>query len=235
MKIYYVRHAETIQNTLERWSSVPVDMWPADLHKDRSHLSRLGELQARALAPKLRQYSFDTIFVSPLWRALETIQPYLEATDQRAIVWPELREITTIGEYAECSRDQIGTVGLPEPSPDFFEGEPIVLSQEQQSRFVIETGSELHTKIGSDIRQGSADVTQMLRSVQKRLFEQQALGRKSILLVGHAISGRFLLWLLTGKDQIKQLSIENTKLWMVESFGVGTCALRMFNDEPHSM
>ena len=38
------------------------------------------------------QYRFDFIASSPLWRARNTIMPYLRATKRKAEIWPELKE-----------------------------------------------------------------------------------------------------------------------------------------------
>ena len=44
------------------------------------------------LADVLSGWSFDRIITSPLQRALQTIAPYLAATQQRAEIWPEIAE-----------------------------------------------------------------------------------------------------------------------------------------------
>ena len=81
MKLLIMRHAESRGNASGDYSV-------------RSHdsLSPRGREQASSVVCCLRAHDFDEILVSPLQRALETIAPYLEATDRRAEIWPEIAE-----------------------------------------------------------------------------------------------------------------------------------------------
>ena len=63
-KIYIVRHGQTDSNL--RWACIG--------HKDVA-LNSTGEVQARMLAEKLRDVSFDIVYTSPLSRAVNTIMP----------------------------------------------------------------------------------------------------------------------------------------------------------------
>jgi broad specificity phosphatase PhoE len=81
MKLFIVRHAQSQGNATGDYS--------VDSHDS---LSELGQRQAASLADSLHLLNFDKIIVSPLQRALETLTPYLEATGQRAEIWPEIAE-----------------------------------------------------------------------------------------------------------------------------------------------
>ncbi len=81
MNVLLVRHAESQGNANGDYSVLSHDS-----------LSPNGLAQAKALSRCLQLWSFEAIFVSPLQRAMETLVPYLEATKQRAEIWPELAE-----------------------------------------------------------------------------------------------------------------------------------------------
>ena len=81
MKIYFVRHAQSVGNAGGEYDRTTA-----------SQLTELGRKQAEALAERLMGYGFDEILVSPLERTVRTILPYLKKTDRKAEVWPELVE-----------------------------------------------------------------------------------------------------------------------------------------------
>ncbi|MDF3131023.1 histidine phosphatase family protein [Kiritimatiellaeota bacterium B1221] len=81
MKLLLVRHAQSEGNATGNYSVATHDS-----------LSALGKQQARSLSECLQKLHFDKVIVSPLQRALETLAPYLEASHQRAEIWPEIAE-----------------------------------------------------------------------------------------------------------------------------------------------
>jgi len=81
MHLYLARHGQSMGNATDDYST--------DQH-DR--LSPLGWEQARRLVIRLADEPFDALYVSPLRRATETIQPLVEVRQARAEVWPELAE-----------------------------------------------------------------------------------------------------------------------------------------------
>ncbi|WFB35555.1 histidine phosphatase family protein [Kiritimatiellota bacterium B12222] len=81
MKLLIVRHAQSQGNATGDYSVASHDS-----------LSDLGKVQASFLSDTLQAMDFDKLIVSPLQRALETLAPYLEVTQQRAEIWPEIAE-----------------------------------------------------------------------------------------------------------------------------------------------
>lgn len=68
MKIFLLRHAQTLDNELGVNGS-----------RTNSPLSENGKNQIEKLIPKLKRNKYDIIFVSPAHRTLETIKPYLDS------------------------------------------------------------------------------------------------------------------------------------------------------------
>ncbi len=81
MKLLLIRHAQSQGNATGNYSVASHDS-----------LSDQGRAQAKTLSGCLQSLNFDKIIVSPLQRAMETIIPYIEATHQRAEIWPEIAE-----------------------------------------------------------------------------------------------------------------------------------------------
>jgi broad specificity phosphatase PhoE len=83
--LVYVRHAETLANATGHYSDSTIDTFSVKGHEEVAELTQ--ELLAM---PR-----FARILVSPSPRVLRTIAPYLQATHQRATIWPELYECCT--------------------------------------------------------------------------------------------------------------------------------------------
>ena len=101
MKLMLVRHAESMGNVTGEYSTAIADS-----------LSPRGHEQARALADSLKAWSFAKIICSPLERTRDTIKPYLEATGQRAELWPEIAEACWHDE-----REELAANWRPQPAP----------------------------------------------------------------------------------------------------------------------
>lgn len=110
MNLLIVRHAESKGNASGDYSIATHDS-----------LSGQGGEQAAALVDCLRSWTFDKIIVSPLLRAMETVFPYLEATHQKAEIWPEIAEACwqeQREEPSECWPTQ--PAALPDPIARLF-------------------------------------------------------------------------------------------------------------------
>jgi broad specificity phosphatase PhoE len=81
MLLYLIRHAESLGNATGDYST--------DQH---DQLSERGHAQAQALAASLTSMRVDTVFCSPLLRAMQTIAPYLMRSGRTGEIWPEVAE-----------------------------------------------------------------------------------------------------------------------------------------------
>lgn len=83
MKLYFVRHGETIWNTKKMFQGVK-----------NSNLTDLGKEQAKKLKKHLKDINFTHYYCSPLGRALETINILTEDKNKPFInLIPEFKEI----------------------------------------------------------------------------------------------------------------------------------------------
>jgi len=80
IEIVLARHAEP-------------DWEPGGRAVDHPVLTERGREQARCLAEDLAAEHFDHVYVSPLPRALETAEPFLERTEHQAHIEPWLEEL----------------------------------------------------------------------------------------------------------------------------------------------
>jgi len=95
LKIYYIRHAEGGHNVLKNWetySNIPKDQWPAYVGNP-NEFTPMGKGQLARVPGKLKRYQFDFIASSSVWRARNTILPYMMEIGAKGEVWPELAEL----------------------------------------------------------------------------------------------------------------------------------------------
>ena len=131
LKIYYIRHAQSGKNVEKVWvkKDLPKSEWPAYVGNPDT-FTPAGEKQVVATTEKLKAYSFDFIASSPLWRARNTIMPYLKATKRKAEIWPELRE--GHGHGSILSKD------IPDVQKEILNlGEPIILPDKEKPFFIL--------------------------------------------------------------------------------------------------
>lgn len=95
LRLYLVRHAESVWNTEGR---IQGQMDPP--------LSERGLEQARRLADRLRHMHFDAFYSSDLQRAAQTAGCVAHALGLRPVPMVELREIF-LGDWEGLSRDQL--------------------------------------------------------------------------------------------------------------------------------
>lgn len=94
MKLYFVRHGETVWNTMKIFQGIK-----------NSPLTENGKEQTRKLKESLKNIEFTHFYSSPLGRALETINILTEdRKDAKIEIVPEFREIN-MGEVEGIPRD----------------------------------------------------------------------------------------------------------------------------------
>jgi len=228
LKIYYIRHAQGGHNVKRVWEkkNVPKSEWPSYVGNP-DVFTPAGEKQVVAATEKLKAYQFDFIASSPMWRARNTILPYLKETQSKAEIWPELREAGGYGSI--LSKD------IPDVQEEILNrGEPILLQEEELPFFILRDDAKnnySHYPEGSPGMVRAAYLKHATVSAIK-LIEQRFGGTdQSILLAGHGTAGRTLLTLLLQDESWFKSGIRNTGIWMVEQQEDGTYQLKMYNGE----
>lgn len=232
LKIYYIRHAEGGHNVKKAWQEkgIPESEWPAYVG-DHNVFTPKGITQVASATEKLQKYPFDFVATSNAWRAHNTIAPYLKATNQKAEVWPELREGK--GMVTILSDD------IPEVKEDILnKGDAIELTEEEATYLVIRPDSKNDYK---KYPKGSSDNEKVayMKHVSLHaidLIEERFGGTdQSILLAGHNSSGVSLMKLFLGEAPTAEgtrRGLSNTGIWMVEQQEDGSYKLMMYNDQP---
>ena len=124
MKLYFVRHGETLWNTMGIFQGIK-----------NSPLTEFGKEQTRKLKESLKDIKFTHFYSSPLGRALETINILTEDRPQAKIeIIPEFREIN-MGEVEGIPRKDFEAMypvefhnlwnNGKEYDPSAFEGETL--------------------------------------------------------------------------------------------------------------
>lgn len=174
-EIVFVRHSETVANATGRYN-------PSTLNA----FSKRGIQQTGKLTSALQKESFDEIVVSPSPRALKTVAPFLQRTDQVAEVWPEL---------LECCH-QKGVAKLKPPSPQIRFGPRIEWPTAFDSVFQHRFGAEQQI-----LSPTYADGKRQINLTRDLLVSRYSGSGKKVLVVGHSIHGGILIGLMTGKPK----------------------------------
>jgi len=225
LKIYYIRHAEAGHNILNDWKDVPKEQWPPYVGNPGMFTPK-GVAQVAEATEKLKKCHFDFIAVSPIWRARNTVLPYLKGMGAKGEIWPEL---------AECPPPNLvlGSVRLPPPSSKILNaGTPIQLPAEEAPYFIVREDGKMNYKVAKEEPQTSADIQFVMQSVIDRICKKFGRADHSILLAGHGDNGKALLKMLTKDPTLSELKINNIGLWMVEQQTNGTFKLLILNDAP---
>jgi broad specificity phosphatase PhoE len=164
MRLLIVRHGESKGNATGDYSVLTHDS-----------LSLRGQEQAVSLVEHLQSHTFDQILVSPLQRALETVAPYLAATEQHAEVWPEIAEA--------CWQEPTGG---PAPS---WNSEPATLPKPIAGLFRFPNGEAVRPAEGESYAEGLCRA----HAAAQRIQDMTADPDLSILMVSH---GHFIRELL---------------------------------------
>ena len=232
LKIYYIRHAEGGHNVKKAWQAkgVPQSEWPSYVGNPDVFTPK-GLKEVVIGTEKLQKYHFDLIASSPLWRARNTILPYLEARKQKAEIWPELKEASGMLTILDPN--------LPEVKEEILnKGKAIEIPKNEKDFFKLRPGAENHYKSvpkGSPAELKVAYTKHAAQHVIQLIKSRYGDSDKSILLAGHNSSGVSLLKLLiqfepTGKAR---RGLNNVGIWMVEQQEDGSFKLMMYNDEPY--
>lgn len=232
LKIYYIRHAEGGHNVKKAWEEkgVPEAEWPAYVGNPDMFTPR-GLKEVVGATEKLQKYKFDFIACSPIWRCRNTVLPYLKATNQKAEIWPELKE-------APGMKDILSKKIADVKEDILNKGKAIELEEKEKDVFSLREGAKNHYAAypkGFTAEQKVSYTKSVSLHIIKMIEERFGDSDKSILLTGHNSSGVSLLKLLlkeepTGKAQ---RGISSATVWMVEQQDDGSYVLKMYNDEPY--
>ena len=232
LKIYYIRHAEGGHNVKSEWEKkgIPKSEWP-EYVGNHDMFTPKGLKEVETATEKLKKYKFDFIATSPLWRARNTIMPYLKETKQQAEVWPELKEGTGM--------TMILSPDLPEVKPPILnEGDSIHVPKKERDYIKRRPGGKRYYKrCRSDKEElRTAYMKYVTEHAISLIKERFGNSDKSILLAGHNSSGVSLMKLLIGEAPGGEArrGIDNTGMWMVEQQEDGSFKLLMYNDKPYS-
>lgn len=220
LKVYYLRHGQVGTNVQKELEGKPREEWPAYVGNPEMFTPQ-GEKQVARVAEKLAPYKFDLVACSPVWRARQTILPYLRENGVKAEIWPALTEF----DFPQYEGE------LPAPSDQLFTGgKPVEIPAEEAAYFQALDDATLARIDTSSAAQARADIKALMDHLRDRIHKRFGGTDKTILLVGHALNSSQLLPALTGAESPGWA--ENTALWMAEEQPDGSFKVLLFNDKP---
>lgn len=221
LTVFYLRHAEGGHNVVEEFTKagIPNNEWPAYVGNENA-FSPKGEAQAQATATNLQAYRFDFIAVSPKWRTRHTILPYLQATGQKAEIWPELGETANTDQLADAG-------GI---NPDLWSGTRSIRLQPEETNYIAfrADGSGRRELMVSNKVEAAACARRVEQLLQERFKGRAA----QVLLVGHGNASRTLLREMTRQPDLSLPHLKNVHLWVATEQAEGGLALEVYNELP---
>ncbi len=202
LKIYITRHAETMGNVTGNYSE-----------ENQRKFSPKGLAQVEHISDKLKNYRFDHVFVSPMYRTQYTVFPYLKSHNITAEIWPEIDE--------KCFDITSSTV----PSKTIPKGGLIELFDEKYFKLRDPSANRMY-----EPRNASEGLAQFLKA--KEMIELYSGTGQSILLVGHYCTGSRLMEVLLELESKGRFGPKNCAVSLLEQQPDGTFRMLQYNDEP---
>lgn len=221
LTVFYLRHAEGGHNVVDQFvkAGIPTNEWPAYVGNENA-FSPQGEAQAQATATNLLAYRFDFIAVSPKWRTRHTILPYLQATGQKAEIWPELGET--------ANTDQLPAAGGL--NPELWHGaRSIRLTPEETNYFTFRADGTGRREL---VVSNQVEAVACARRVEQLLHERFQSQPAHVLLVGHGNASRTLLRSWTRQPDLNLPHMKNVHLWAATERAEGGLVLDFYNERP---
>jgi broad specificity phosphatase PhoE len=201
-EIMFVRHGETVANATGRYNSKTINTF-----------SEKGKSQVASLTPKLiKAGKFDVILVSPSERALRTVAPYLRATNQRALVWPEWYECCTGRDKSQAMPGKFTWATkftLPKDIASLYRVDPVFNRLPSSPKF--------------------ADGVAQVKAGTLRMSKDFIKPGARILVVGHSGAGGVMMEVLEGKTRFGRKHPENAKPTLYRKSDAGTWRLTHFD------
>lgn len=231
LKIYYVRHGETLGN-VKAAGEITDEKGKA---LDTQTFTEAGQEEVARLTASLQKLPLEFIASSPTDRAKNTIRPYLLATGRKAEIWPELAEITTVG-------TNLDGVETPPVSAELFTGgRTLHLKGDDLTVFTVREDGGKFVKIPEDPTQAEVDKNAVAEKLTQLILDRYAGKDTAILLLGHGGNARrFFSQILAYKsDPVTAQkiansigSVNNAKINLLEEQPDGSFKLVMLNNEP---
>ncbi|NLF37910.1 hypothetical protein GX586_00600 [bacterium] len=216
--IYYLRHAETMGNAARRYENVKPADRPANWNSYDA-FSELGAQQVSGIVATLEGYRFDAIAVSPTWRTMQTVLPYLKARNMTAEIWPELTEF---GNPSVIKPE--GTV-----RKDLLRGAPLTIAADMTNRFRFRGPGVTNLTRGARC---DAEAEALIDACETLLTGRFSNSGASVLLVGHSVSGAALIRHMTHMDPRENFWLRNARVSHLREQPDGSFELIAANGEP---
>ena len=205
LDVYLIRHGETVGNTTGDYSPI-----------NQATFSPRGLEQVAAVPEKLKGFRFDCVMVSPTWRTQQTILPFLEATGQKAEIWPEVEEV-------DC-----GITGDVVPSASVNRGTAVEIVEGAQDLIACRDEVSSRRYAPTSREEGVRQLMLAVDLVKSRFGGSD----KSVLIVTHSCAGGRLMELFLGLKPSGRFSPKNATLSHLRQTEDGRFELVSLNEKP---
>ena len=217
--IYYLRHGEVMGNVAARYEKLKPKDRPANWNSYDA-FSELGTRQLTNIVETLKNYRFDVIVVSPTWRTMQTVLPYLKAHKRTAEVWPELTEISTASAPAPGEK----------LTPNLMYGWPLTINSDVKPYFRLRDPAVTNQCKST---KNYTDAHALIAASARLLSERFGNSGTSVLVVGHSVAGAALIRQLAGLGPTEKFWLHNAQVSHLRQLPDGTFKLLELNAEPY--
>ncbi|MBA4388105.1 MAG: hypothetical protein C0404_09000 [Verrucomicrobia bacterium] len=209
MRLYFVRHAETLGNVGGEYDQ-----------SSSGTLTPRGQKQARDLVKRLEKFEFSDIIVSPLERVVLTIMPFLKNKGRKAEAWPELAEMR-------------GKRVQPDELPSEIRNGPAMELPKAAANFV-QRRPDLDALLLPPPEESYSEGQRRVKLACDLIRNRYAGENVSILVVGHACNGARVIECLMGLDLDGRFQHDNAGITCIEQKLTGDFIMRFQNLAPRS-
>jgi len=214
MEIYFVRHARTLANELNRHTE--------DLGRT---LSKKGKHQVRDLTRQLNGMHFDHIISSPTARTRKTIYPYLKGLLENPDTYATFKKAELWSDLMECCWQK--PLGLGVTPVDQLKRYEIHISEKYQPYFQFPSGDYAMRLSTKTIEDGVAQMDRVIKLLKLRFSHSG----KKILIVSHYLFLNQLIKRMVGIEASHKVSTRNAQITKLVEQEDGSFKMVMFNNE----
>jgi len=213
MEIYFVRHARTLANELNRHTE--------DLGRT---LSKKGKHQVKVLTERLNAMHFDHIIASPTTRTRKTIYPYLKARAENPATSATFKKAELWADLMECCWQK--DASLPRTAKDQVKSYEIHISDKYRPYFQFPSGEYAMRQSTKTLADGVAQMDRVIKLLKLR-FSQSG---KKILVVSHYLFLNQMIKHMAGIEAGHKISTRNAQVTKLIEQEDGSFKMVMFND-----
>ncbi|MDQ6963148.1 MAG: phosphoglycerate mutase family protein [Mariprofundaceae bacterium] len=215
MELYFVRHARTLANELNRHTE--------DLGRT---LSKKGKVQVKELTAQLNTLQFDHIISSPTVRTRKTLYPYLKARLENPDTYMDFKKAELWTDLMECCWQKDKTLGLT--PKDQVKTYQVFIDKKYHPYFHFPSGDYAIHRNTKTYADGIAQMDRVIKLLKIRFSNSD----KKILIVSHYLFLNQMIKRMANIETEHKISSRNAQITKLVEQADGRFKMVIFNNAP---